>query len=77
MSKTVNFFSARTYLKNIHWSKYSYLYGASSDSLRAYTIGGIFNDAVLQNPERECLVSRHEDKRYTFSAMNEEVILYR
>ncbi|XP_050052910.1 medium-chain acyl-CoA ligase ACSF2, mitochondrial-like isoform X2 [Aphis gossypii] len=59
--------------KNYHWSKYSYLYGASSNPLKPYTIGGVFNDVVQQNPDRECLVSRHENKRYTFAAMDIEV----
>lgn len=59
--------------RNNHWSKYSYACGASSDPLKAYTIGGIFNDAVQQTPDREFLVSRHENKRYTFAAMDSEV----
>ncbi|XP_025193594.1 acyl-CoA synthetase family member 2, mitochondrial-like [Melanaphis sacchari] len=59
--------------RNNHWSKCSYLYGASSDPLKPYTIGGVFNDAVQQTPDRECLVSRHENKRLTFAAMDFEV----
>ncbi|XP_060838688.1 medium-chain acyl-CoA ligase ACSF2, mitochondrial-like [Rhopalosiphum padi] len=63
----------RRFSKNNHWSKYSYLYGASSDPLKPYTIGGVFNDAVQQTPDRECLVSQHENKRYTFATMDSEV----
>ncbi|XP_060865725.1 medium-chain acyl-CoA ligase ACSF2, mitochondrial-like [Metopolophium dirhodum] len=59
--------------RNTHWSKYSYVCGASSDPLKAYTVGGVFNDVVQQTPDREFLVSRHEDKRYTFAAMDSEV----
>ncbi|XP_015374859.1 PREDICTED: acyl-CoA synthetase family member 2, mitochondrial-like [Diuraphis noxia] len=61
------------FTRNNHWSKYSYVCGASSDPLKAYTIGGVFNDVVQQNPDREFLVSRHENKRYTFAAMASEV----
>ncbi|KAL5241656.1 hypothetical protein ACI65C_009066 [Semiaphis heraclei] len=59
--------------RNNHWSKYSYVCGTSNEPLKAYTIGGIFNDAVQQTPDREFLVSRHENKRYTFAAMDSKV----
>ncbi|XP_027850755.2 medium-chain acyl-CoA ligase ACSF2, mitochondrial-like [Aphis gossypii] len=59
--------------RNNHWSKYSYMCGASSEPLKPYTIGGVFNDAVQQTPDREFLVSRHENKRFTFAAINSEV----
>lgn len=52
---------------------FSYLYGASSDPLKPYTMGGIFDDAVKQTPDREYLVSKHENKRYTYAAMELEV----
>ncbi|VVC42217.1 AMP-dependent synthetase/ligase,AMP-binding enzyme, C-terminal domain [Cinara cedri] len=56
-----------------HWSKCSYLHGVSKSSLKSSTIGGIFDDAVRKNPDREYLVSRHENKRYTYAAMDSEV----
>ncbi|KAL4143270.1 hypothetical protein QTP88_005621 [Uroleucon formosanum] len=59
--------------RNNHWSRYSYMCGASNDPLKAHTIGGIFNDAVQQTPDREFVVSRHENIRYTFAAMDSEV----
>jgi len=67
------FCSYRRFLRNYHWSKYSYVCGASSDPLKAYTIGEVFNDIVQQTPDREFLVSRQENKRYTFAAMDSEV----
>ncbi|XP_025420128.1 acyl-CoA synthetase family member 2, mitochondrial [Sipha flava] len=63
----------RVCVRNTHWSKYSYLCGASSDPLKAYTIAGIFDDAVQKTPDRECLVSCHENKRFTFTTMHSEV----
>ncbi|KAL4143266.1 hypothetical protein QTP88_005619 [Uroleucon formosanum] len=63
----------QSFSRNNHWSKYSYVYGASSDPLKPYTVEGVFNDAVQQTPDREFLVSRHENKRYTFAAMEFEV----
>ncbi|VVC42214.1 Hypothetical protein CINCED_3A019046 [Cinara cedri] len=60
-------------LKNGHRSKHSYLYGASIDPLRPYTIGRIFNDAVRQNPDQKYLVSRHENKTYTYATIDSEV----
>ncbi|CAI6367180.1 unnamed protein product [Macrosiphum euphorbiae] len=59
--------------RNNHWSKHSYVCGATNDPLRAYTVGGVFNDVVQQTPDREFLVSQHENKRYTFAAMDSEV----
>lgn len=67
------FFSTRVCARNTHWTKYSYLYGASSDPLKPYTISGLFDDVVQQIPDREFLVSCHENKRYTFAAMDSEV----
>jgi len=72
-SSAVFFFSYQSFSRNNHWSKYSYVCGASSDPLKPYTVGGVFNDAVQQTPDREFLVSRHENKRYTFAAMDSEV----
>ncbi|XP_026809191.1 acyl-CoA synthetase family member 2, mitochondrial-like isoform X1 [Rhopalosiphum maidis] len=62
-----------TFSRNNHWSKYSYVCGTSSEPLKPYTIGGIFNDAVQQTPDRDFLVSCHENKRFTFAAMDSEV----
>ncbi|VVC42218.1 AMP-binding, conserved site,AMP-binding enzyme, C-terminal domain,AMP-dependent synthetase/ligase [Cinara cedri] len=56
-----------------HWSKHSYLYGASSDPLRPHTVGKIFNDSVQQNPDRDFLISRHENIRCTYATMESEV----
>lgn len=65
--------SPRVFSRKNHWSKNSHLYGASTIPLKPYTIGGIFDDAVRQAPDREFVVSKHENKRYTFADMDSEV----
>lgn len=65
--------SLRVFSRKNHWSKYSHLYGASTIPLKPYTLGGIFDDAVRQAPDQMFVVSKHENKRYTFAEMASEV----
>lgn len=69
-------YSGDVFSRNGQRFKHSYVYGASTNPLKPYTIGGMFNDAVRQNPNRECLVSQHENKRHTLATIDSEVSNY-
>jgi fatty-acyl-CoA synthase len=51
----------------------SYTHGASSVSLRGETIGEMWDAIVAQHGSREALVSRHQEIRWTYAEMNEQV----
>ncbi|XP_050428075.1 medium-chain acyl-CoA ligase ACSF2, mitochondrial-like [Adelges cooleyi] len=60
-------------MKSQHWSKLSYFHGASNDPLLPQTIGKVFEDVVKEAPDREYLISRHENKTLTYADMHAEV----
>src|SRR4051794_29084974 len=51
----------------------SYAHGASPVPLLGETIGANFERTVAQFPDAEALVSRHQDQRFTYAALNEAV----
>ncbi|CAN5121097.1 AMP-binding protein [soil metagenome] len=51
----------------------SYVHGASSVPLIGATIGGYFDQTVAGFPEREALVVRHQDVRWTYAELAERV----
>ena len=53
-------------------SNSSYAKGATDVPLIEQTIGAFFDDMVAAQPEREALVSRHEDRRFTYRALQTE-----
>ena len=53
--------------------KWSYVSGASTKPLLGITIGDAFDQTVARFPEREALVSRHQQLRYTWAQLHEEV----
>ncbi|XP_050548330.1 medium-chain acyl-CoA ligase ACSF2, mitochondrial-like isoform X2 [Daktulosphaira vitifoliae] len=59
--------------KNHYLSKLSYYHGKSTESLKPFTIGQVFNEVVEKIPDREYIVSRHENKKYTYEQMYNEV----
>jgi fatty-acyl-CoA synthase len=56
-----------------HTSQWSYVSGTSDTPLLGVTIGNAFDDTVARFPNREALVSRHQNLRYTWKALQEEV----
>jgi fatty-acyl-CoA synthase len=51
----------------------SYVSGASESPLLGITIGDLFDATVARFPDREALVSRHQNLRYTWSELQDEV----
>ncbi|ETX00846.1 MAG: fatty acid--CoA ligase [Candidatus Entotheonella factor] len=51
----------------------SYVHGASSDALIGDTIGVHFDRAVMRWPNSEALVVRHQDIRWTYSELQQQV----
>ncbi len=54
-------------------SQWSYVSGTSDTPLLGVTIGNAFDETVARFPEREALVSRHQNLRYTWKTLQEEV----
>ncbi len=54
-------------------SEWSYVSGTSDTPLLGVTIGTAFDDTVARFPDREALVSRHQNLRCTWKALQEEV----
>ncbi len=50
----------------------SYAQGATSPALIEQTIGAFFDDMVARHPEREALVAVHQQRRYTYRALQAE-----
>ncbi len=57
-------------------SRMSYVSGTSSVPLLGITIGDMFDVTVAKFPQREALVSRHQNLRYTWSELQWEVHLF-
>ena len=53
---------------SIQWS---YVSGTSTKPLLGMTIGDAFDQTVARFPEREALVSRHQQLRYTWAKLRE------
>ena len=53
--------------------KWSYVSGTSDKPLLGMTIGDAFDQTVARFPDREALVSRHQQLRYTWTQLREEV----
>lgn len=51
----------------------SYVHGASSEALIGETIGVHFDRAVMRWPNSEALVVRHQDIRWTYSELQQQV----
>ncbi len=51
----------------------AYSHGLSDVPLRSETIGQMWDEVVAANGDREALVSRHQDVRWTYAEMNEQV----
>ena len=51
----------------------SYVHGASAVPFIQETIGVHFDRAVARWPEREALVVRHQDVRWTYTELNDRV----
>ena len=51
----------------------SYMSGSSQEPLIGSTIGDLFDRVVEQVPDNEALVSRHQNLRYTYRELKEEV----
>ncbi|HEX9038242.1 MAG TPA: AMP-binding protein [Ktedonobacterales bacterium] len=54
-------------------TSWSYVSGASEHPLLGVTIGDLFDATVTRFPDREALVSRHQDLRYTWRELQDEV----
>jgi fatty-acyl-CoA synthase len=54
-------------------ARLSYAHGASNVPLVASTIGDVFDRVANSRPEREALVSRHQNLRYTYRQLQAEV----
>jgi fatty-acyl-CoA synthase len=53
--------------------QWSYVSGTSQTPLLGLTIGDAFDQAVSRFPDREALISRHQNLRYTWAALRREV----
>ena len=51
----------------------SYAHGTSETPLLGTTIGASLDETVAAHPDREALVSRHQDLRYTYAELNDAV----
>jgi fatty-acyl-CoA synthase len=51
----------------------SYSHGASAVPLRGETIGGMWSDIVAGHGDRDALVARHQDIRWTYAELDEQV----
>ncbi|MEQ9641147.1 MAG: AMP-binding protein [Alphaproteobacteria bacterium] len=51
----------------------SYVHGASTVPLRYQTIGNAFDETAARFPDREALVVRHQDIRWTYAELKERV----
>ena len=51
----------------------SYVHGASTVRLRYQTIGNAFDETAARFPEREALVVRHQDIRWTYAELQARV----
>ena len=52
---------------------WSYTSGASDLPLLGLTIGDMFDQIVARYPDNEAVVSRHQNLRYTYRELREEV----
>jgi len=50
-------------------TRLSYVHGASNEALRGQTVGGCLNAAAERWPDREALVARHQDIRWTYAEL--------
>lgn len=57
-------------------SHFSYTCGPKDKNLLAMTIGEAFDNTVARFPEREALVVRHQQLRYTWAQLADEVDRY-
>jgi fatty-acyl-CoA synthase len=53
--------------------QWSYVSGASTRPLLGITIGDAFDQTVARFPDREALISRHQQLRYTWAQLSDEV----
>src|SRR5215469_9208497 len=54
-------------------TRWSYLSGTSDTPLLGMTIGDAFDRTVARFPDRDALISRHQNLHYTWSSLQEEV----
>nr|WP_298375970.1 AMP-binding protein [uncultured Halomonas sp.] len=54
-------------------SRFSYASGISEKPLKGQTIGDCFDETVERYPERDALISRHQQLRYTWRELHAEV----
>ena len=53
----------------------SYVYGASTSTLIGRCIGQVLNDTAARYPERDALVVKHENRRFTYRQLKQEAEL--
>jgi len=54
-------------------NKLSYTNGTSDTPLLGMTIGDLFDQTAAQYPDNEALIARHQDIRYTYAQLKEQV----
>jgi fatty-acyl-CoA synthase len=54
-------------------ARLSYVHGASSEPLKGQTVGACFDATVQRWPDREALVVRHQDIRWTYAELGRHV----